>query len=475
MLLSMLSSVPTVVVFQVIGGNGNEVIFSFGSPSLGSNQVNFGRSSNKKFWSVYLQGTTSTCIGLGFINPADLTNTSTWYTAVLTYEMSSNTLSLSVNGLYIISIDCRGMIVGAMQFENTYIGGHSNGEGTYFHGNIAGMFAVDSFINTIQASLVVDSILAGEALLHTNHPRLISAGTVTGNGAMAPVSFVGGNVFTKMQWGSNSIPEGFTICSVSRYSGPNSGRILSCNSNPQGSKNWMHGHIQGRAGPKFYEVYKSDYQKNIQNNQDWVAVCGRNIPSSGSSTVIVNNITTTTDKGGTGQCALGINDMVECATELSDWQLSKLYVWDNHLSDMDFHVASSSLYSALYHNTERGTCDSCPVYSHSNEGASTCFCLPGAYAENPRQPSRCSLCPIGTYKMRIGPTACMPCPRGTYGKFSGQNSVQSCVPCKRGTFSTLLGSDSVTSCVACLPGKFHRNLGANSFKDCKTCSCRTSA
>jgi len=77
---------------------------------------------------------------------------------------------------------------------------------------------------------------------------IVTTGTIAGNGAGAPVVFVGGTATTIMQWGAGSIPVMFTICSVTRYSGLKKQKILNCGSNPAGSKSWFHGHWAGNAG-----------------------------------------------------------------------------------------------------------------------------------------------------------------------------------------------------------------------------------
>ena len=56
-------------------------------------------------------------------------------------------------------------------------------------------------------------------------------------------------------------------------------------------------------------------------------MCGRNLVGTGRDGIIVNNIVKASALGG----ALGIN-----YAEVSDWQLSKLYIWDYHLCDVDF-------------------------------------------------------------------------------------------------------------------------------------------
>jgi hypothetical protein len=69
---------------------------------------------------------------------------------------------------------------------------------------------------------------------------------------------------------------------------------------------------------------------------------GRNMLTTGSAGTIINGIVTSTTKGGGGNCELAINQL---STETSDWQLSKVYVWNVHLPDAVFAKASAKLNS----------------------------------------------------------------------------------------------------------------------------------
>jgi ammonia channel protein AmtB len=64
--------------------------------------------------------------------------------------------------------------------------------------------------------------------------------------------------------------------------------------------------------------------------------------TTGSAGTIINGIVTSTTKGGGGNCELAINQL---STETSDWQLSKVYVWNVHLPDAVFAKASAKLNS----------------------------------------------------------------------------------------------------------------------------------
>jgi hypothetical protein len=156
---------------------------------------------------------------------------------------------------------------------------------------------------------------------------------------------VGGTTSTKILWGDLSIPSTFTICSITRYSGAAKQRILACT-----NRNWLHGHHTGRAGATFYDK-DINLQYTITPNTNWVVACGRNVVGSSQVGTIINGVSTSTGKGGTGNCDLSIGtyctkntcDGVYEHAETSDWQLSRLYVWDSHLSDDVFARVSSEL------------------------------------------------------------------------------------------------------------------------------------
>ena len=168
-----------------------------------------------------------------------------------------------------------------------------------------------------------------------------SAGVLAGDGAGAGVSvpFVGGTPSTKILWGDLSVPSTFTICSITRYSGAATQRILGCS-----NANWIHGHHGGRAGSTHY-VVDANIAHSISPNTNWVVACGRNVgPGGSNASTIINGVVTSTGSGGIGGCNLNINEPFTAAPEeKSDWQLSSLYVWDSHLPDDVFARVSSEL------------------------------------------------------------------------------------------------------------------------------------
>ena len=105
----------------------------------------------------------------------------------------------------------------------------------------------------------------------------VTTGTVSGNGASVPVTFVGGDINSQMEWGNGAIPNAYTVCSVTRYSGTRNMRILTGYSSSTGSKfssiDWLHGHVDGKTGV-FYSTQKWHGQLNLLSPvTQWVVGC----------------------------------------------------------------------------------------------------------------------------------------------------------------------------------------------------------
>jgi len=262
---------------------------------------------------------------------------------------------------------------------------------------------------------------------------------VEGNGAVMSVAFVAGNTGTRIQWGAGSIPAQFTVCSVTRYSGTARGRILNAFINPSGNLNWLHGHHGNNAGVNYYDGwFHVNSPLSFPVKTDWVAMCGSNLNVASSPGIVANGIIDSAAKGGTGNCALGINH-----AEQSDWQLSKVYIWDKHLSDSDFQLASNSLYSGLFSNTRAtGVCLPCQANSQSQAGASSCGCDPG-YTAN--EGWRCTICPVNTFKALPGND--IPCTACGENSDTNSQSGRSVCTCHTG-YTSIDGGPCVQICVA---------------------------
>ena len=111
----------------------------------------------------------------------------------------------------------------------------------------------------------------------------VTTGLVSGYGASVDVPYIQGTAPTMIQWGPHSIPDNYTICSVTRYASTGDmGRILNAKWNPDRSMNvdWYHGHRYWRGG-----VYQYDHGAAVYNNNnddyyqsiDWIVMCGSNL------------------------------------------------------------------------------------------------------------------------------------------------------------------------------------------------------
>jgi len=224
----------------------------------------------------------------------------------------------------------------------------------------------------------VDSLCGGTTCSGNTGVReagTVGIGTGTGNGANVQVPYVGGDTGARLQWGAGSVPASFTICSVTRYAGTNKRRILNCMGSSAGDMNWLHGHWNAKAGSNHYN---GDFHNNLQFcipvNSGWVAMCGSNIADTSRPGIIVNNVVKAQGNGGSGSCALGINH-----AETSEWQFSKLYIWNYHLSVSDFAFVASELHNNILSNTKTpgNACETCPVNSQALQGStsqSACQC-----------------------------------------------------------------------------------------------------
>ena len=181
-------------------------------------------------------------------------------------------------------------------------------------------------------------------------------------------------------------------------------------------------------------------------------MCTSNTADTNRLAVFVNGIITSNGRGGTGNCALGINH-----AEQSDWQLSKVYVWNTHLSNEDLSLASLSLYSALFTDTTAaGVCLPCYRNSQSQAGASVCECNAGYTGQHGWL---CKICPGNTFKSIIGPDSCTPCPANAASP-SGTTLITVC-RCRVEYF----GADGGV-CTAC-PGNSRSVNPSTEITNCK--------
>ena len=189
-------------------------------------------------------------------------------------------------------------------------------------------------------------------LLNRSEKNAVITGNITknisnGNGATGNVSSILGTINTTIEFPNNSIPEKFTICSITRYTGViNNKRILTAK-NATPTNDWIHGHKSGQKGVVYYNEFKTNNSPDVKlpgELTDWVITCAKNegpIPNN----IYINGLPSGFKSDGNGGLNLAINkiDNTNIINELSDFALSYVIIWDSCLSDKALKIISDSL------------------------------------------------------------------------------------------------------------------------------------
>jgi len=147
----------------------------------------------------------------------------------------------------------------------------------------------------------------------------------SGRGANQPVRALYGNTASKFDFGLALPGNTWTLCTLSRYTGSNKGRII------QGSGNVLHGHWNARRGVAHYEGWVTP-SENRGVVDDWLVMCGTN---NGQRAYVDGvNIATADRSGASGNKYLGINYAKDacCPNEVSDWAVAEVMTWTRSLS-----------------------------------------------------------------------------------------------------------------------------------------------
>lgn len=181
-----------------------------------------------------------------------------------------------------------------------------------------------------------------------NGKDVVSEGTIkygsgAGNGAKGNVSFISGGTTSRLNWPEGSIPTRFTICSIARYVGGANERILQA---ADTTGNWLHGHWRNRVGKAYYDGWKTD-DGPANGHTDWAVVCGSNgLPT--PINILYDGAPVGTVSGGTSPGQLAVNPLTYVPPEeFSDWALSIVAIWDQHLSAEEMQTASDALMEYL--------------------------------------------------------------------------------------------------------------------------------
>jgi len=180
-----------------------------------------------------------------------------------------------------------------------------------------------------------------------NGKDVVSEGTIkygSGivHGAKGDVSFIYGSTQSRLYWPEGSIPKSFTICSITRYTGGADRRILQAT-----DLNWVHGHWDnGHIGVTYYDYWKTPAAP-AKDETIWTVVCGSNgLPT--PNNILHDGVPFGTASGGSGSGNLAVNPTMGPGIHyLSDWALSFVAIWDQHLSAEEMQTASDALMEYL--------------------------------------------------------------------------------------------------------------------------------
>ena len=173
----------------------------------------------------------------------------------------------------------------------------------------------------------------------------VGAGGITqtnssGNGATASINSIGGTTTANVLWPTGSIPNPYTICSISRLATGTQNRVLQSETD-----NWLLGHHGTGAGGIKRGVHYNGSWKTLQVNTgivtNWLNFCA----TSGNTNP--NNVLL--DGNGVG-IASGSNGIVSklainigpFPAEKSDWSLAQLIIWNQVLTPAEMVIVSNA-------------------------------------------------------------------------------------------------------------------------------------
>ena len=174
----------------------------------------------------------------------------------------------------------------------------------------------------------------------TTYGNIIKLLSDTGNGATANIISISGDTSTGITWPVGSIPNTFTICTISRYTGGSYQRIFT--STDTGQINFLHGHHGGNRGVCYYNGWLTSLDSK-GNLNDWLIFCGKNNANTPNN-ILIDGLPRGAFNGGTGNSSarLSIN-----ANEPSNWSMSYVIIWNTTLTDVEMASVSTMLRTYL--------------------------------------------------------------------------------------------------------------------------------
>jgi hypothetical protein len=179
----------------------------------------------------------------------------------------------------------------------------------------------------------------------------ITTGNTRGNGATASIPYINGTTSTKITWPSGSIPSTFTICSITRVTASNQGRVLASTTANSPNINLGHGHHGSKSGWAFYgkdTTLNSSSASSVSNYTDWLVMCGTNGSNATPNNILANGLGIGTSNSGAGGGVLTINDRSDAGyTEQSNFGFNQVIIWDVALTNEQLATVSSTMISYL--------------------------------------------------------------------------------------------------------------------------------
>ena len=158
-----------------------------------------------------------------------------------------------------------------------------------------------------------------------------------GNGAGKPVKYIYGNTNAYYDFGP-ILKKGFTICSVSRYAGGHTNRVLQAS-----GMNWLHGHWSSRTGVAHYQTWNTPHSG--PNNKEWLVYCGT------SGKRVMNGAGKNIANNKANDLTRDYNLVVNTPGERSEFGVMEVIVWNKHLSEDDMEKVVEYLNAKLEHGS----------------------------------------------------------------------------------------------------------------------------
>ena len=334
-------------------------VFNIQTPSkitINTTTVNVGSTFTIKLYSLLLPGTpipyTITGCTSADINGAPLTGTYTAPYQSITYTVLSGAV---VSGTAGATISITGG--NTVNFTITNYTADEISTNTSFNTLISSkpplfIFSPSEASTLTNNNTQMKDVRSGYTSYATmSNVTVISA---SGGGATGTITYLSGTTSSSILFPTGSIPNNFTICSITRYKSTNQKIILQNDTSySNGSDKWfLFGHYAGQAiGAVFvYGTWKTpivNLSAAAPTKTNWVTLCGRTSNTQSSYDIMVDgepkgtqNIAPSTTNS---SYKLAINPSASVISELADFDFASLYIWNQELSDAEMITVSKKM------------------------------------------------------------------------------------------------------------------------------------